>query len=178
MSALFPPVCSAKDVVDSLIPPADDETAMELGTGGLPIGSVADAELAKQYDLIVIGGGPAGIAGALKAAQMGKRTLVIDRPKAAPASGGLDFGFGGPTGLFSKAMRDVGKTLDIESLETMGLDNDVVWRQVRNNCLKLAKNNAINCIQTLGVFRVGYLQVRAQQQKQKRVFPALASALL
>lgn len=161
MSALFPPVCSAKDVVDSLIPPADDETAMELGTGGLPIGSVSDAELAKQYDLIVIGGGPAGIAGALKAAQMGKRTLVVDRPKAAPADGGLDYGFGGPTGLFSKAMRDVGKTLDIESLETMGLDNDVVWRQVRNNCLKLAKNNAINCIQTLDVFRVGYLQGEA-----------------
>ena len=157
MSALFPPQV---DVKDALTPPPDDELAMELGTGGLPIGSVADAELAKPYDLIVIGGGPAGVAGALKAAQLGKRTLVVDRPKLAPVEGGLDYGFGGPTGLFSKAMRDVGKTLDIKSLEMMGIDNDVVWRQVRNNCLKLARNNAINCLEILAVFRVGYLQVR------------------
>ena len=163
MSALFPPQV---DVKDALTPPPDDELAMELGTGGLPIGSVADAELAKPYDLIVIGGGPAGVAGALKAAQLGKRTLVVDRPKLAPVEGGLDYGFGGPTGLFSKAMRDVGKTLDIKSLEMMGIDNDVVWRQVRNNCLKLARNNAINCLETLAVFRVGYLQVRAPSPKR------------
>ena len=53
----------------------------------------------QTYDLVVIGGGPAGVAGALKAAQLGKRAIVVDKPKLAPVGGGLDFGFGGPTGL-------------------------------------------------------------------------------
>jgi len=85
----------------------------------------------------------------------------VDKPKAAPPEGGIDFGFGGPTGLFSKALRDVGKTVDIKSLETMGLDNDVVWQQVRNNCLRLALNNAKNQLAALDAFRVGYLQGEA-----------------
>ena len=87
---------------------------------------------------------PAGVAGALKGAYLGKRVLLVDKPKAAPAGGGLDFGFGGPTGLFSKALRDVGKTLDVDSMRTMGMDQDVIWGQVRNNCLRLAGNNANN----------------------------------
>ena len=60
------------------------------------IGSVDPTELAKKYCLVVVGGGPAGVAGALKGAYMGKRVLLIDKPKAAPAGGGLDFFFGGP----------------------------------------------------------------------------------
>jgi NAD(P) transhydrogenase len=130
---------------------------------GVPeaIGSVASSDLAKQYDLVVVGGGPAGVAGALKAAQLGKRVLIVDKPKAAPPGGGLDFGFGGPTGLFSKALRDVAKSLDIGSLDAMGLDNDVIWQQVRNNCLRLAGNNANNVCELLSKFRVGYLQGEA-----------------
>ena len=91
----------------------------------------------------------------------GKRVIIVDKPKAAPSGGGLDFGFGGPTGLFSKALRDVGKTIDINSLDAMGLDNDVIWQQVRNNCLRLAGNNAKNVCEVLEKFRVGYLQGEA-----------------
>ncbi len=126
-----------------------------------PVGSVDPSELTKQYDLVVIGGGPAGVAGAVKAAQLGKRVLIVDKPKAAPAGGGLDFGFGGPTGLFSKALRDVGKTLDVDSMRTMGMDQDVIWGQVRNNCLRLAGNNANNVCSLLEDFRIGYLQGEA-----------------
>jgi pyruvate/2-oxoglutarate dehydrogenase complex dihydrolipoamide dehydrogenase (E3) component len=127
----------------------------------MPVGSVSPEELSKQYDLVVIGGGPAGVAGALKAAQIGKRVLIVDKPKAAPAGGGLDFGFGGPTGLFSKALRDVGKSLDIDSMRAMGLDQDVIWGQVRNNCLRLAGNNANNVCGVISSFRIGYLQGEA-----------------
>jgi len=126
-----------------------------------PLGSVPRSELLKKYDLVVIGGGPAGVAGALKAAQLGKRVLIVDKPKAAPVGGGLDFGFGGPTGLFSKALRDVGKSLDIDSMRAMGLDQDVIWNQVRNNCLRLAGNNANNVCEVISSFRIGYLQGEA-----------------
>ena len=37
--------------------------------------------MAEDYDLIVIGGGPAGYAGAIRAAQLGKRTLCVERDK-------------------------------------------------------------------------------------------------
>ena len=40
------------------------------------IGTVPDAELKKPYDVVVIGGGPAGVAGALKAATLGRRALI------------------------------------------------------------------------------------------------------
>lgn len=122
------------------------------------IGSVSEADLSRRYDLLVVGGGPAGVAGAVQAAQLGKRVLIVDKPKAAPPGGGLDFGFGGPTGLFSKALRDVGKTLDMGSLSQMGLDNNVIWQQVTNNCVKLASNNAKKMCELLKNFRVHYLQ--------------------
>ena len=92
----------------------------------------------QTYDLVVIGGGPAGVAGALKAAQLGKRAIVVDKPKLAPVGGGLDFGFGGPTGLFSKELRDVGKTINIKALRKRSIDDDVIWQQIQNNCLALA----------------------------------------
>src|SRR3954452_4169705 len=37
--------------------------------------------MADSYDLIVIGGGPAGYVAAIRAAQLGKRTAVVERDK-------------------------------------------------------------------------------------------------
>jgi len=125
------------------------------------IGSVPRKELQAKFDLIVVGGGPAGVAGALKGAYMGKRVLIVDRPKAAPAEGGLDYFFGGPTGLFSKALRDSAKALDTGSLEAMGLDRDVIFKQVQNSCLRLARNNAQTQVEMLRKFKVAYLQGEA-----------------
>lgn len=42
-------------------------------------GVVNTSRLNKLYDLVVIGGGPAGVAGAIKAAQMGRRAILIDK---------------------------------------------------------------------------------------------------
>jgi hypothetical protein len=42
-------------------------------------GVVNTRRLNKLYDLVVIGGGPAGVAGAIKAAQMGRRAILIDK---------------------------------------------------------------------------------------------------
>ncbi|MEY4943585.1 MAG: dihydrolipoamide dehydrogenase, partial [Planctomycetota bacterium] len=36
---------------------------------------------AKHYDLIVIGGGPGGYVGAIRAAQLGKKVVCIERAK-------------------------------------------------------------------------------------------------
>ena len=48
------------------------------------------------------------MAAAAKAAYLGRRAIVIDKPRGKLREDGLDPFFGGPTGLFSKALRDVG----------------------------------------------------------------------
>jgi len=119
---------------------------------------IGDCVPKKKYDLVVVGGGPAGVAGALQGAYLGKRVLLVDKPKAAPANGGLDPLFGGPTGLFSKALRDASKALDIGGLSAMGIDRDVIFKQVRNMCFGLAKNNAQTQSSMLAKFKVDYMQ--------------------
>jgi NAD(P) transhydrogenase len=127
----------------------------------MAIGTVPEGELAKKFDLLVIGGGPSGVAGAMQAANLGKRVLLVDRPKAAPPAGGLDPFFGGPTGLFSKALRDCAKLYNVEGFDAIGLDRDVIFQQVRNSCLKLARNNAQSQTDLLDKFKVSYLQGEA-----------------
>lgn len=70
-------------------------------------GVVSAASLAKPYDVVVIGGGPAGVAAAQKAAFLGRRAILIDNAQCPPND--LDLTFGAPTGLFSKALRDTAK---------------------------------------------------------------------
>jgi len=101
------------------------------------------------------------VAGALKGAYLGKRVLIVDKPKAAPPEGGLDPFFSGPTGLFSKALRDAGKTFEVKGLAGIGLDRDVIFQQVRKSCLRLATNNAITSLKLLERFKVDYLQGEA-----------------
>jgi len=127
----------------------------------LPVGEVAGAELDQDYDLVIIGGGPAGVAGALKASTLGRRCLLVDKPKAKPDSAGLDVSFGGPTGLFSKALREAGKAIDVVSLRSMGLYENVIWGQVQGMCERLASMNAEHQVKLLKDFKVGYLQAHA-----------------
>jgi NAD(P) transhydrogenase len=125
------------------------------------IGKMTSEELDHHYDVVIIGGGPVGVAAALKAAVLGHRSIIVDKPKIAPAPSGLDPSFGGPTGLWSKALRDTGKHVDVPALQSMHLDDDVIWHQVNNMCLKLATSNASHQVKTLEKFKVSYLQASA-----------------
>jgi hypothetical protein len=78
-----------------------------------------------SYDLVVIGGGPVGITAALAATATGRTVALIDgTPKPLVP-------FTGPTGIFSKALRDSALKVDVSTLRTMGLDDSVVWKQVQ-----------------------------------------------
>jgi len=127
-------------------------------------GVVEVANLTNLYDLVVIGGGPAGIAGAIKAAQMGRRAIVIDKPKfeAGILPNGLDLFFGGPTGLFSKALRDTAKNTNIAAMRAQFMDSDVIWKQITNSIIKLATRNSEGICRTLQRYNVDYVQGSAK----------------
>lgn len=113
-------------------------------------------DLKYQFDLTVIGGGPTGVQAALKAAYAGKRVLLIDCP-----SNGTDADsnplFGGPTGLFSKALRDVGKHLNVTMLRNMRIHDDAIWMQVGAMITELALSNSLDAVRQLKDFGVSLL---------------------
>jgi len=133
-------------------------------TGGRRFGVVNTKKLNKLYDLVVIGGGPAGVAGAIKAAQMGRRAIVIDKPKfeAGVLPNGLDLFFGGPTGLFSKALRDAAKNTNVAAMRAQEMDSDVIWKQITNSIVGLATRNSEGQCRTLERYGIDYLQGSAQ----------------
>lgn len=125
------------------------------------IGRIEASELQKDYDLVVIGGGPVGVAAALKAATLGRRAVLVDKPRVQPTEDGLDIAFGGPTGLFGKSLREAGKCIDVSSLQSMQMYDHVIWSQVRGMCERLASMNAQHQVQLMQEFKVGYLQGHA-----------------
>mmetsp|Transcript_3666 Transcript_3666/g.5317 ORF Transcript_3666/g.5317 Transcript_3666/m.5317 type:complete len:687 (+) Transcript_3666:97-2157(+) len=139
---------------------AVEEVAVAPDTGAREFGVVNTNKLSKLYDLVVIGGGPAGVAGAIKAAQMGRRAIVIDKPKfdAGVLPNGLDLFFGGPTGLFSKALRDLAKSTNVGALRAQEMESDVIWKQITNGIVKLAMRNSEGQCRTLARYGIDYLQ--------------------
>ena len=122
-------------------------------------GLVDADKLAKPYDVVIVGGGPAGVAGRAKAAFLGRRALLVDNATCAPTE--LDLTFGAPTGLFSKALRDTAKTMDVGLLSRMGLNEGVIWMQVGESIKKLATNNVKTQMDMLKEFKVDYLRAKA-----------------
>ena len=53
-----------------------------------------------------------------------------------------DLSIGAPTGLFSKALRDTSKRIQVRTLRGMGLREDSVWNEIISSCLDLARNSA------------------------------------
>ena len=118
-----------------------------------PIGAVPDAQLAKKYDVIVLGAGPAGVAAAVQAAFFGRRALLIDDPGETQPNM-LDLGFGAPTGLYSKALRDSAKSIDVSARRASGRSEAAIWAEVGVNIQRLATNNAETQYQLLEDMRV------------------------
>jgi len=108
----------------------------------------SDDNNSKQYDLAVIGAGPVGVQAAMVAASQpfNKKVCLIDAPRASGMlmneATGEDLSLGGPTGLFSKALRDTSKRMKVSTLRGMGLRDDSVWNEIINACVDLAFFNA------------------------------------
>jgi NAD(P) transhydrogenase len=125
-------------------------------------------ELADTYwDLAVIGAGPVGVSAALLAARApyNKKVVLIDAPRASGAlmdeATGEDLSIGGPTGLFSKALRDTSKRISVSSLKGMGLRDDSVWNEIVTSCLELASSNARDTVRQLEYAGVTYAKGNA-----------------
>ena len=99
------------------------------------------------------------MAAAQKAAFLGRRTVVVDDASCGVYD--LDLAFGAPTGLFSKALRDTAKSLNIDVLRSMGVVDDVIWQQVLANVSRLAANNATTALEIISELKVHYLRGRA-----------------
>jgi NAD(P) transhydrogenase len=117
----------------------------------------------QSFDVAVIGGGPVGVKAALLAASSYNQSVVlIDAPR---ASGALmneetqqDLSIGGPTGLFSKALRDVSKRIRVDSLRGMGLREDSIWNEIISSCIDLATLNSDDVYRQLKDAGVTYIQ--------------------
>jgi len=137
------------------------------------VGAVPANRLKKPYELVIIGGGPSGVSAAMQAALTSRRCIIVDKPKVPPVKSGLDISFGGPTGLWSKALRDTAKTVDVQTLRSMGIKDRNIWNQIRDSCIDLATQNAGYQVKRLELYKVDYLQATADLTEKGEVFCTL-----
>jgi len=123
-------------------------------------GKSAEKADSDAYDLAVLGAGPVGVSAAIAAAELGKKVVLIDAPRFSGAimQGEEDLSLGGPTGLFSKALRDVGKSLSVGTLRGMGISEESIWSEVQRSCLDSASLNARDRMRALEAQGVTVLQ--------------------
>jgi NAD(P) transhydrogenase len=128
------------------------------------------SEIRKKYDLAIVGAGVVGVQAALTASQspFHKTVVLIDAPRASGMlmneQTGEDLSLGGPTGLFSKALRDSSKRISVSTLLGMGLREDSVWNEIINNCVDLASFNSQDMLRQLKQANVDFLQGMAMFQ--------------
>ena len=156
----------------------------------------------QPFDLAVIGAGVVGVQAALLAASApyNKRVVLIDSATASGAlqdAHGNDLSLGGPTGLFSKALRDTSKHIQVNTLREMGLREDSVWNEILSSCVELASVNAQDIQRQLEYAGVTYIsgfasfpdggdtrslivqqQTNNNQQQQQAVTTIAASQIL
>ena len=108
--------------------------------------------LRKNYDLVVIGGGPVGVTAALRAAAQGFTSILID------ATPPRQFQFTGPTGLYSKALRDSALRLDVPVLRSMGIVDKAIWTQVKGFTEQIMRKSGDNNMGALMLSRVPHLR--------------------
>lgn len=71
---------------------------------------------------------------------------------------GDDLSLGGPTGLFSKALRDTSKRIKVSTLRGMGLREDSIWNEIIQACTDLAYSNAQDIKRQLDLAEVDFFQ--------------------
>ena len=103
-----------------------------------------------------------GVQAAITAATQAKqRVVLIDAPRASGAlmneATGEDLSLGGPTGLFSKALRDTSKTIKVATLRGMGLREDSIWNEIMSECVDLASSNAQDIRRQLEMSNVEFI---------------------
>jgi len=88
--------------------------------------------------------------------------LLVDAPRASGAlmneATGEDLSLGGPTGLFSKALRDTSKRIKVSTLRGMGLREDSIWNEIIQACTDLAHSNAQDIKRQLDLAEVDFFQ--------------------
>lgn len=140
----------------SITPPRTSTTTPSTATS-------SSTSLFQTYDLAVVGAGVVGAQAALTAAGVPykKKVVLIDAPSASGAlqdANGKDLSLGGPTGLFSKALRDSSKQIKVSTLRGMGLREDSIWNEIISNCVELAASNADDILAQLQAAGVDYQQ--------------------
>ena len=108
--------------------------------------------LKAKYDLVVVGGGPVGVTAALRGAEFGYSTILID------ATPPRQFQFTGPTGLYSKALRDSALRLDVPVLRSMGIVDAAIWAQVNEFVQQILRKSGDNNMKALCLNNVPHLR--------------------
>ena len=112
-----------------------------------------------SYDCVVIGAGVVGAVAALTAAASNHTVALVGCPPKSSVnpSTGADLSLGGPTGLFSKALRDTSKQIKVTTLRGMGLREESVWNEIISSCIDLASSNANDMERQLNMAGVDFI---------------------
>ena len=83
---------------------------------------------------------------------MGYTTILID------ATPPRQFQFTGPTGLFSKALRDSALRLDVPVLRSMGIVDAAIWAQVNEFVQQILRKSGNNNMKAISLSNIPHLR--------------------